>query len=82
MEEDPGDQIKPLEFSSASAQEDKALLRLFVAYRVLRTLGFTENRIEECILHGLGPGDGWEEALDWVSDNNRAFADESRCGYI
>lgn len=82
MEEDTAEQIKPLEPASTGAIDDKTLLRLFIVYRVLRSLGFSEARIEECVLKGLGPGDGWEEALDWVSGVASAHADMLRCGYI
>lgn len=59
--------IRPLEECSSAADEDKTLLRLFVVYNVLRGIGFTDARVEECILTGLRAGQGWEEALDWVS---------------
>lgn len=60
-------EIKPLEAVPTSALEDRVLLRLYIVYQVLKTLGFSEKRIEECILTGLGAGEGFEEALEWVS---------------
>lgn len=44
--------------------EDKAIARLGITYGVLRRLGFTELRVEEC----LRAIDGIEldEAYDWV----------------
>lgn len=57
---------KPLVEGNAASDNDKALLRLFITYQVLKRLGFSEARVLECIDQGLGEGDGWEEALDWV----------------
>lgn len=44
--------------------EDKALTRLGVTYGVLRRLGFSEERVEEC-LRAIGSVD-LEEAYDWL----------------
>lgn len=59
--------IRTIQPVASSSDTDKALLRLFVTYQVLQRLGFAEARIAECINRGLGEGDGWEEALEWVS---------------
>lgn len=59
---------------------DKKYSRIFVAYHVLAQLGFTEERITQCISEGLKEGDGWEEALDWVSRSVHHLL-ISRCGF-
>ncbi|WVR06931.1 hypothetical protein IAU60_003967 [Kwoniella sp. DSM 27419] len=52
--------------STAGADNDKTMLKLFVTYHVLQRLGFSEQRIEECILNAVGEGDSWEDALEWL----------------
>ena len=47
--------------------EDQALLRLYVAYKVLLRLGFTVGRIEECLTRGIKETETWEAAIEWVS---------------
>ena len=44
--------------------EDKALARIGITYGVLRRLGFSEDRVEEC-LHAMN-GVDLDEAYDWV----------------
>lgn len=61
---------KPLVKGAGSGDDDKALLRLFITFQVLKRLGFAEARILECIDRGIGEGDGWEEALDWVGQSH------------
>jgi ATP-dependent RNA helicase DHX29 len=51
--------------------EEKVLSRLGITYGVLRRLGFTEERVEECI-KAIG-GVELEEAFDWVRDTMRHF---------
>jgi len=46
--------------------EEKAVARLGIAYGVLRRLGFTESRVEEC-LQSISSVD-LDEAYDWVRD--------------
>lgn len=45
--------------------EDKSLQRLGITYGVLRRIGFSVSRVDECLneINGVGI----EEALDWVS---------------
>lgn len=71
VEGDSGTDVKPLEPAPTGLMEDKILLRLFIAYHVLRALVFSEARVGECILSGLKAGEGWEEALDWVGSPQR-----------
>lgn len=44
--------------------QDKALTRLGITYGVLRRLGFSESRVEECLRSIAGIG--LDEAYDWV----------------
>lgn len=44
--------------------EDKAIARLGITYGALRRLGFTEERVEECLV-SIG-GLDLDEAFDWV----------------
>lgn len=52
--------------STSVSESEKDLLRYFIAYHVLENLGFRQERIEQCLLHGIKEGEGWEEALEWV----------------
>lgn len=61
--------------SGPALDEEKALTRAFVTYHVLAKLGFTDERIVECLKITDG---GWEEALEWVSDSN--VGADCRCG--
>lgn len=54
-------QPRPL---AAPADRDKTLIRLFIAYSVLLHLGFSKERVVQCLLGGLE--DGWEDALEWM----------------
>jgi ATP-dependent RNA helicase DHX29 len=49
---------------AAPADRDKTLLRLFIAYAVLLHLGFSKERVVQCLLGGLE--EGWEDALEWM----------------
>lgn len=44
--------------------EDKAIVRLAITYGVLRRLGFSEDRVEECLkaINGVDV----DEAFEWV----------------
>ena len=44
--------------------EEKAIARLGITYGVLRRLGFSEERVEECLrtINGVN----LQEAFDWV----------------
>lgn len=66
VKDDSGFGIKGLDPGSTTADEDKSLLRLFVAYQVLSRLGFPREHIDRCVLEGLGEGDGWAEGVEWV----------------
>ena len=44
--------------------EEKALTRLAVTYGILRRLGFSEERVEQCIR--AIPGVDLDEAYEWV----------------
>jgi ATP-dependent RNA helicase DHX29 len=44
--------------------EEKALTRLAVTYGILRRLGFSEERVEQC-LRAI-PGVDLDEAYEWV----------------
>lgn len=55
--------------SAVGAEEDKVLLRLYITHQVLRQLGFSEQRAEQCIREGLRDGEGWSEAVEWVSSS-------------
>jgi ATP-dependent RNA helicase DHX29 len=44
--------------------EEKALTRLAVTYGILRRLGFSEDRVEQC-LRAI-PGVDLDEAYEWV----------------
>ncbi|KAJ7110080.1 P-loop containing nucleoside triphosphate hydrolase protein [Mycena epipterygia] len=59
LESDIGEGKKPLEES-----EDKAIGKLGITYGVLRRLGFTEDRVEECLraIRGVEI----DEAYDWL----------------
>ncbi|KAJ7446519.1 P-loop containing nucleoside triphosphate hydrolase protein [Mycena galericulata] len=59
LESDIGEGKKPLEQS-----EDKAIGKLGITYGVLRRLGFSEDRVEEC-LRAIG-GVELDEAYDWL----------------
>jgi ATP-dependent RNA helicase DHX29 len=63
-ETQPG--VKGLPRLSASADQDKVLLRLYTAHQVLVALGFPEDRVNQCIREGLGDGEGWVEGVEWV----------------
>ncbi|KAK4689978.1 ATP-dependent RNA helicase DHX29, partial [Tremellales sp. Uapishka_1] len=72
--------------SSTVVDEDRSLLRLYVAYHVLQKLGFSLARVEQCLLQGLGNGQGWEEGLEWVSAVQQIIGKVSklnnpRCGF-
>ncbi|KAI8995492.1 P-loop containing nucleoside triphosphate hydrolase protein [Trametes punicea] len=49
---------------SVDEPEDKALVRLAITYGVLRRLGFSEGRVEEC-LRAI-PGVDLDEAVEWL----------------
>ncbi|KAI0335964.1 P-loop containing nucleoside triphosphate hydrolase protein [Cubamyces sp. BRFM 1775] len=49
---------------SIDEPEEKALVRLAITYGVLRRLGFTESRVEEC-LKSI-PGVDLDEAVEWL----------------
>ena len=66
VRESEGGSLKSLPPVSGSADEDKALLRLYTTYQVLRSLGFSEDRVAQCIREGLGDGEGWAEGVEWV----------------
>lgn len=66
VRDDSGSGTKGLEAGLTAADEDKSLLRLFVAYQVLSRLGFSSEHIDRCVLEGLGEGDGWAEGVEWV----------------
>lgn len=53
-----------LERKTLDEPEDKAIARLGVTYGILRRLGFSEERVEECLraINGVD----LEEAYDWV----------------
>jgi len=65
----------PISISGPALDEEKALTRAFVTYHVLAKLGFTDERIVECLKTTDG---GWEEALEWVRDSN--VSADCRCG--
>lgn len=52
--------------------EEKVLNRLGVTYGVLRRLGFTEDRVEECLKAIIGVD--LEEAFDWVRNTIASFS--------
>nr|XP_019011047.1 DEAH box polypeptide 36 [Kwoniella pini CBS 10737]OCF49828.1 DEAH box polypeptide 36 [Kwoniella pini CBS 10737] len=53
--------------SSASGNDtEKSLLRFYITYHVLKKLGFRDERIEQCLIEGLGETDTWEEAMEWM----------------
>ncbi|WRT66497.1 uncharacterized protein IL334_003456 [Kwoniella shivajii] len=52
--------------SAPGTETDKSLLRFYIIYHVLRKLGFGEDRIEQCLLEGLGEEGTWEAALEWM----------------
>lgn len=45
--------------------EDKAVVRLGISYGVLRRLGFSEARVQECLHAMLGVD--LDEAYEWVN---------------
>lgn len=47
--------------------EDKAIAKLAISYGVLRRLGFSEERVEEC-LRSSSVGLDLEDAYEWVSN--------------
>ncbi|KAI0374315.1 P-loop containing nucleoside triphosphate hydrolase protein [Pilatotrama ljubarskyi] len=49
---------------SVDEPEEKALVRLAITYGVLRRLGFSESRVEEC-LRAI-PGVDLDEAVEWL----------------
>ncbi|KAI0670050.1 P-loop containing nucleoside triphosphate hydrolase protein [Trametes maxima] len=51
-------------YKSIDEPEDKALVRLAITYGVLRRLGFSEDRTEEC-LRAI-PGVDLDEAVEWL----------------
>lgn len=53
--------------AASSSDSDKVLLRTYVTFEVLSRLGFSDHRIEQCILQGLDDGEGWVEGEEWVS---------------
>ncbi len=57
---------KSLPPPSSASDTEKELLRLFIAFNVLGKLGFSEGRILQCLREGVGEGETWEEALEWV----------------
>lgn len=57
---------------SIDEPEEKALFRLAITYGVLRRLGFTESRVEEC-LKAIG-GVDLDDAYDWVRGLRRDYA--------
>ncbi|KAJ6604782.1 P-loop containing nucleoside triphosphate hydrolase protein [Mycena vulgaris] len=59
LESDIGEGRKPLEES-----EDKAIGKLGITYGVLRRIGFTEDRVEECLRAIKGVE--LDEAYDWL----------------
>lgn len=80
-DESEGTEIRGLEQEGSQGNSDKALLRIYVAFQVLAQLGFTEERIDQCILAGLKEGDGWTEAVEWVSDPVQRRLLMCRCGF-
>lgn len=58
--------LKPWAPAASTSDSDKVLLRTYVTFQVLSRLGFSDPRIEECILQGLGDGQGWVEGEEWV----------------
>jgi hypothetical protein len=75
-----GDADTPAASSQQSLSEDQALLRVYVAYKVLQRLGFTVGRIEECLTQGIKETDNWEAAIEWVSQ--ATCSTNFRCGFI
>ncbi|WWD17179.1 hypothetical protein CI109_101617 [Kwoniella shandongensis] len=61
--------IETIPSAASPSENEKTLLRLFIAFHVLRKLGFSAERVEQCMLEGLKEGDGWEEALEWMWNN-------------
>ena len=55
----------PPKVLSTISDNDKTLLSLFIAFHVLAKLGFSEERISQCLVN-IG-GEGWEAGLEWVS---------------
>lgn len=52
-------------YKTVDEPEEKAIARLGITYGILRRLGFSEARVEECLraIRGIE----LEEAYDWVS---------------
>lgn len=53
-----------------SADRDKVLMRFYTIDRVLSSLGFSADRIAEC-LKALDGEASWEDALEWVRSSGR-----------
>ncbi|KAI9057120.1 P-loop containing nucleoside triphosphate hydrolase protein [Trametes sanguinea] len=51
-------------FKSVDEPEEKALVKLAITYGVLRRLGFSESRVEECLR--TIPGVDLDEAVEWL----------------
>ena len=62
--------------------EDKAIVRLAITYGVLRRLGFSEGRAEECLraINGVD----MDDAFEWVRLRNRirGLFPETRSSFI
>lgn len=54
--------------------EEKALARLGITYGALRRLGFSEEKVEECLARI--PGLELDDALDWVCQALDTFASD------
>jgi ATP-dependent RNA helicase DHX29 len=72
--------VKSILSISGAGEEDKVLLRLYITFEVLRRLGFSEERVSQCIREGLGDGDGWVEGVEWVRLAYAAVL-TLRCGF-
>lgn len=66
--------------ATSTSDNDKVLLRTYVTFHVLSCLGFSDQRIEECILQGLDDGQGWVEGEEWVRQAPRQRSHLHRCG--
>lgn len=53
-----------LDYKPVDGPEEKAIARLGVTYGVLRRVGFSEDRVQECLRNITGID--LEEAYDWV----------------
>ena len=61
-----GQVVRSIKGTASPVDRDKALIRLFVTLQVLQRLGFSDERIEESVMKGVGDGEGWEKAIEWV----------------